>query len=198
MGPGTPGCRCPLHPCLIDGQRESEIPVGLSTREMRCCRDRWVDVLLGFFQSLGTLVQLLVSELGIGRSPSQTQKGAVGRLHETTRSPQAVCGFACWLSPVACRVTAESALFRNATSRALRCCALSLLGLRSGFPATRPVAVEARLDGSGGGGRGRGLWQGLHSCARCDRVLPSLGGMSIEARQRCRVAVAIEDLRSRE
>lgn len=165
MGPGTPGCRCPLHPCLVDGQRESEIPVGLSTIEMRCRRERWIDVLLlvGFFQFLGTLVQLLVSELGIGRSPSQTQKGAEGRLHETTTSPQAICGFACWLSPVTCRVTAESALLRDAASRALSCCALSLLGARSSFPATRPVAVEARLDGSGGGGRGRGWWQGCRA-----------------------------------
>lgn len=82
---------------------------------------------LVFFQSLGTLVRLLVSELGIGRSPSQTQKGAVGRLHETTTSPQVVCGFACCLSPVAvaCRVTAESALLRKAASRALNYCALS-------------------------------------------------------------------------
>lgn len=39
---------------------------------------------LGFFQSLGTLVKLLVSEPGIG-SPFLTHREArVGRLHETT------------------------------------------------------------------------------------------------------------------
>lgn len=140
---------------------------------MRCCRAETIGrcLFLGFFQTLGTLVQLLVSELGIGRSPSlKTQKGAMGRLRETTTSPQAVCGFSCCLAPVVCRVTAEGALVRNAASRALSYCALSLLGARSSFPTARPVAVEARLDGSCGGGEVGGGGRVVELRARRSRV----------------------------